>query len=204
MVCQAEAEEEQSKDKFGIDMINYLTDEDKNPIFIECDINLREVFESHRDNMIESYGDKIQENVLKKTYNVEYKNCLDDLVPIYEKALQKIFVTQGDDKLEMASWIYVQKPDKQYNKFHKHSHIMPSPKFCTVTYFDTPQHGGEFCFKYRDEEYIINVKEDLLYLFPNWLEHKPMPHQGEETRICLNVDFFTKNKFLFKEFDHYW
>jgi len=189
-------------------MINYLLDVNKNPFFIETKIDVQDIFKKHQNNIIEGFGNKIDEysNLKNPVYSVGYDDAHLELIPKYEAAIGNIFYLAGEDKsYKMKSWTYVQTPEKQFTwKFHHHNHGDIKPNLCTVTYFNVPKSGGQFCFKYDDEEYIIQIRENYLYIFPPWLMHTPLPHTGDETRICLNCDFYTDSKSVFKEFDHYW
>lgn len=79
------------------------------------------------------------------------------------------------------------------NKSILHSHIHDS-SITATTYIDPPEEGegGELQL-YTPTEGKINIQpsKDVIYFFPSWLLHRPLPQTRKEPRICLNLGFNT-------------
>lgn len=183
---------------------NYLLDYNGKPFFIECEFSADKFFNKHRNKIIKHYKKYSKEWIEKDIYNVPYFEAHDELGPQLTKTLNSIFYTDGKSPYKIEARVYVQTPKKQYTIMHCHGNNDIPPKFCSVLYTNLPKEGGGFGFMYNDEEVQINIKENTLYFFHSSVPHRPLPHTGKETRVCLNIDWFTDSNSMFKEFDHYW
>ena len=94
---------------------------------------------------------------------------------------------------------------KDYNANHSH----PLCVLSGVYYVKTPAKGGEIRFIHpaadlmgRDwhhpettdgnhsnsEQWIFEPKENILFLFPSWLQHNVLPHLGKEERVSISFN----------------
>ena len=183
---------------------NYLLDSNKKPILIECEIDTEDFFKEHEESIIECYNKFIGKAEESNIYSVYYPPAVDELKNKFQKIMNDIFYTDSKEGYKLESFIYIQTEEKYRSVLHSHALNASNPKICSTLYNNVPEEGGEFCFLYEGEEVSIKPRSNTLYIFNSFLYHKPMPHKGKETRICINTDFFTDSKSLFKEFDHYW
>ena len=72
-----------------------------------------------------------------------------------------------------------------------HNHIHAPGNLCSVFYLNVPKKGGEILFSNSKlgGEVKIKPQEEKLYLFPKWLDHKPLPQLDKTPRLCFNWDY---------------
>lgn len=183
---------------------NYLLDSNKKPILVECEFETEDFFKQHSKKIIDCYNKNISKAEEINVYSVHYPPAVEELKDKFTKAMNDIFYSDSKKSYELECYAYIQTCKKYRSVMHCHALNKDNPKICSTFYSNMPEEGGEFCFLYEGEEVCIKPRVNTLYIFSSFLNHKPMPHKGEETRICINTDFFTTNKSIFKEFDHYW
>ena len=81
--------------------------------------------------------------------------------------------------------VYIQ--DNKEGRSIPHSHETTSTITAT-TYLDPPEEGegGELELSYNEQKMRIQPKKDIIYFFPSWLTHRPLPQTREKPRVCLN------------------
>ena len=100
-----------------------------------------------------------------------------------------------NDKKYDPPWVYVSNKNWTQTYYHHHLPDNPHPSFyhrhlTTVFYLKNP--GGALSIK---DEVDLMPKEGQFVVFPLHTLHAPLPYHGEEYRIALNVNFFTKNTY---------
>ena len=81
---------------------------------------------------------------------------------------------------------YYQTNEEGISKFHNHARYST---LTATTYIDPPNEdeGGQLeFFNPPDNNLTISPKKDVIYFFPSWLLHRPLPQTNKEPRICLN------------------
>jgi hypothetical protein len=83
-------------------------------------------------------------------------------------------------------WVYV--TNKDYYETIWHNHINSST-INGVLYLKLLKDEKGILFNHKNETFKIIPKQYDLIVFPNWLEHCPIPNQnGDDTRISINME----------------
>lgn len=139
------------------------------------------------DDIIDKYNSNKSQN---GGFDMVYSNPLVDkyILPRLDKIIKENYYA-GKNYYDYGLRIYVQEPntpEKDQSFYHNHAHI--AGNICGVFYLNIPDEGGGVAFKnipYLQEQ-ILKPQLDNLYIFPTWLQHKAMPHQSNNVRICFN------------------
>jgi len=126
----------------------------------------------------------------------------------FEKTIKDNFIVTRNIK-EIKPWIYVQNNKHTLNQWHNH---INSATLNATLYLDPPKDGGELCFIYPDnlqeniEDTYIKIKpeENKLYVFPSWIMHKPLPQKDKKYRVCINLEWYCKQRPISKESFKVW
>jgi len=165
-----------------------------------------EIKKLYKDDMVKHYYDGITKQIEERVgYNLLYPN------PEFVKSVgtllaQAIYMNFkfGQERIEkhmFSPMLYVQKSLLSTN--FPHNHTIGGSSMSTTFYIDPPERGGEIRFyispnpQPQGESITIKTRPNVLYVFPAWLHHAPLPHSGTETRVCVNVDYFTFNRPVF-------
>ena len=150
------------------------------------DLPLKKFLESWEDKLIEYYYNEVQ---ITKKYNVlcnikEINEYLDDIITpiIFNNYNVDLPFTQNSYN------IYVQ-DDKEYASVW-HNHSTDTASITGVIYISPPKVGGGIEFKNEPFPSItIEPRENILTLFPSWLNHRPLPQKDKKKRICINYSY---------------
>jgi hypothetical protein len=149
-------------------------------------------------------------NYEKNYYSYPIKNDSNNyLKKLYNNYLLFCFKTFGNFQISKRNnstcWAYCSN-QKDFNSFW-HDHIQSS-SINAVYYINIPKDsGGPLFFRIpkNDNEFEIYSyfpKNYDLIIFPNYLEHKPMPPSSDDYRICINMEIICENdspKNIFKK-----
>jgi len=151
----------------------------------------------YKEDMVKQYFETIDDhdgnNTLYK--NNEIENSLSFR---FEKIIKDNFIVTRNIK-EIRPFIYVQNNKETLNDWH--NHIITSTLSATC-YLDTPKEGGELVFidplilseNIEDTYFKIKPEENKLYVFPSWIMHKPLPQKDEKYRVCINLEWYCKQR----------
>mgnify|MGYP003122466423 FL=1 len=160
-----------------------------------------EIKKLHKEEMVEGYYKDIVK-IFEKTkgYQTFYKNpeFISSIGHVHAQAIDMNFKFNYEriDGMKFDPMLYVQK--ESVGVSYPHNHISSGSSISTTFYIDPPESGGEIQFYISPNELItVKTKPNVLYVFPSWLHHAPLPHSGTETRVCVNVDYFTLGRAVF-------
>ena len=117
-------------------------------------------------------------------YPLALREC-EFIVDVCEDITRKYYYV--DEMWKKTSMMaYFQTNEETQNIWHNHIH----DSSITATVYINPTlegEGGELLFWHpKDGEVKIQPQKDVIFFFPSWLMHKPLPQTREEPRICLN------------------
>ena len=164
-----------------------------NPLIFECDFPKLNLLQEYRDDIIINYAEKINPQIQKiPAYSVLYTNpnIIHQLQEEYNKIITHHF-NVSPLKKEIELYTYVQTNNRGINRVHNHFF---KATISTTLYLGIPKIGGELVFFIQGEKFYVKPKPNKLYIFPSWLYHQSTPHKDNITRICINVDFFYRER----------
>ena len=153
------------------------------------DFNFEKLNVAHKSSMIKKFKiDKLSYDVNIGGYNTEYVD------EAYRRTIERAFLNVIEDTFDVSApfepvrtWIYVQ--NKEHYNAVWHNHVNTS----TVTgvyYIDPPKKSGGLNLRMEGAEAVIHPVANKLYMFPCWLEHRPLPQDDEDWRISVNIEYF--------------
>ena len=155
--------------------------------FVEVPFFVHEKSLEYKDDMIQNFI----ENKCSNGYNVQYKNIK------YQKYIEEKFIDViyslfdvSEQLKEIEIWTYIQ--DNLKSSDYWHNHLVTST-VNSVYYIDPPNKGGELEIHFI-EKIRVPVKKDTLYLFPSWMEHRPLPQEDEKIRISVNLEYMCRSR----------
>ena len=125
---------------------------------------------------------------------------LNFITPKLEKIVSDFYYT-GPKLEEAGIRVYKQISDDYVTALHSHVHIMTTIN--AVFYLNIPKEGGEIFFSYMNGKYsegrgmevTLKPQMDMVYFFPSWLPHTPLPHKDKNvTRLCFNWGWHSEYK----------
>jgi hypothetical protein len=158
----------------------------------EYDFPYEDFLIKYRDSLISNYfirrkKQEITNNESLTDIAIE-KEISDFLVPKIDKIVQDNYWV-GDCLINLGLRVYIQ-DNFNYTSFY-HKHVADPGSLVGVFYLDPPENGGELSFKLNidGEPWILKPKSNKLYLFPNWIDHTPLPQKDNKPRICFNYAY---------------
>ena len=117
-------------------------------------------------------------------YFIEDSFLQSNLQDLFFKITQKYYHIENNDKKLQKIGIYYQDNKEYFAKYHNHYDI--SDINC-VTYLDPPLEGGELqLYLHENNQIKIPIRKNLIYFFPGWMMHKPLPQESTTSRLCFN------------------
>jgi len=176
------------------------------PFFHEYDFPVSKVLEKYRDELIETYNTTPRP---KNTHNIVLTNqkIYNYLSPNFYKLIQYWYnVPPPQDFVNIA--LYVQDKINYTSIFHSHVDNGATQTSLTATFYlhDLKNdEGGELEIAIpADPPIKIKTQKDKIYLFPNWLLHRPLPQTSNNIRICFNWGYVTDKKFIHRTSGDAW
>ena len=161
-----------------------------------------EIKHQYKEEMVKSYYEDMEKKKEVKFGGLQtlYKNpeFISSIGALHAEAIDMNFKFNYERiaGLKFEPMLYVQREDKGTSFPHSHQHSGTS--ISTTFYIDPPESGGEIQFYFGPNDTVtIKPKPNVLYAFPSWLFHAPLLHSGTETRVCVNVDYFTLGRAVF-------
>ncbi len=174
--------------------------------------DFEELNNQHKNSMIEKFKQdkltpRLQENGLSVAGgSFGYNTLYDDTE--YTSIISKAFINVVESTFEVSpltrpvrTWIYVQN-NKHFSSVW-HSHVTTST-VNAVYYINPPKRGGGLNLRHDLIENIIYPKSNTLYIFPCWLEHRPLPQEDDEWRISVNIEYMCDRRPVVKETGTIW
>ena len=165
--------------------------------------NFEELNNCHKDKMINQFKqDKIFQNLGGGGYNTYYKD--QEYNSIISEAFSKIVHENFEvSKLlkPIKTWIYAQ-TDRYWSSVW-HNHVNTS-SINAVYYIDPPKRGGGLNLRLYGTEHIIHPEPNIIYIFPYWLEHRPLPQEDSAWRISVNIEYMCSQRPVIKETSIIW
>ena len=125
----------------------------------------------------------------------------------FEKTIKDNFIVTRNIK-EIKPFVYIQNNKHTLNQWHNH---INSATLNATLYLDPPKEGGELCFiadygkeNIEDTFFKIKPEENKLYVFPSWIMHKPLPQKDKKYRVCINLEWYCKQRPISKESFKVW
>lgn len=152
------------------------------------DLPLMEFLDPWRDKLIQYYYDNPPP---EGVYNVfcgidEVNSYIDNLCTSIINQHYNVDPSFGPNELN----IYVQDDEHFTSVWHNHSQGTSS--ITGVIYISPPKIGGGFeVWNAPFNPFTIEPKENVLTLFPTWLNHRPLPQEDKGKRICINYSYNT-------------
>lgn len=185
---------------------------------IISDNNIVHVYDFNYSQIVERFKDEIIKDYFQiHNPNLEPLDTNDILLPLTHP-LREILAPKIESIIEENFYVgkklgptllrvYVQNNQKSSSNLHSHHHLFGS--IAGVFYYNTPKEGGEFFYRYLEnniigEEQKIKIEENKLYLFPMWLPHTALPQKDEINRICFNITYPSNERPIHKETGMRW
>ena len=150
--------------------------------------NLYELLGSYQEELYKEALDFESNNPNKDVENFSPQNreIHINLNKIFNKILRKYYIAGSTPDLNPGIGVYFQNNSISKNYYHNHYY---NRSLVATTYLNPPLEGegGEISF-YINENKIINIlpQPNLIYFFPGWLLHKPLPQKSTTPRFCFN------------------
>lgn len=148
--------------------------------------------------------DKFEGKSLGAGYNTEYDNLMfrNKVEIAFRQMIHDHFVI-GEQLRDIKTWIYCQN-DKLFNSVW-HSHIDTST-INAVFYIDPPEpeEGGGLELRFLEQSIKVPVQKNMIYMFPYWMDHRPLPQTSKNWRVSVNVEYMTNTRPVVKESGVLW
>jgi hypothetical protein len=92
--------------------------------------------------------------------------------------------------------IYIQNKENFTSVYHSHTQ---TSTIVATTYINVPDVGGQLEYRIKEDPCTLNLQEDMVYMFPYWLQHKPIPQHDDLWRICINLEFQCDSRVTVKD-----
>jgi len=163
-----------------------------NGYFVEVPFPVHEKSLEYKDDIVQNF---IENECSDHGFNVHYQN--DEYQKYIEEKYLNVIHSLFDvsEQLnEIKIWTYIQDAIRSNNYWHNH---LTTSTVNSVYYIDPPNNGGELEIHFFDN-ICIPIKKDTLYLFPSWMEHRPLPQQDEKIRISINIEYMCRSRPVMK------
>ena len=157
----------------------------------------------HKSRMIKTFVEnKIEANDLGSGYNTEYHDSI--YTTIISDAFLKIVneeFTVSEKLNPIQTRIYVQNNEQYNSVWHNHAN---TSSINAVYYIDPPSKSGGLQFSLAGKEFTIQPEKNKLYIFPYWMDHRPLPQEDKEWRISVNIEYMCLQRPIYKKLDVLW
>ena len=160
-------------------------------LILECDFPISNIISKYLP-IIQNEFEEFWDLPNKKGYDMGIKDreVTSHIIYRISNIIESVFdVRKVQDHIPSVR-VYIQTNTQYGSVLHNHSHNIGN--ICSIFYVNIPKNGGEILFKnskLQGGEYILKPKKDKLYLFPIWLDHKPLPQLDELHRISFNWNY---------------
>ena len=159
--------------------------------------------QAYKGDMVKKFiHDKIKKNSEESGYNTLFDDS------VYTNTIKNKFLKIIDDKFwisnplsEIKTWIYVQ--NNEYYNSVWHNHVKTST-INAVYYINPPEVGGELELMMNGQIFKIKPKINYLYLFPYWMDHRPVVQESPDWRISVNIEYLCEQRAKVKETGILW
>lgn len=99
--------------------------------------------------------------------------------------------------------LYVQ--DNKVSTENYHNHMNSPGNLSLIFYMNIPKEGGEIEFMMdHGENFRLKPQLHKVYVFPNWLYHKPTKHEDNIDRLCFNWIYTGNIRPIHKNLGYLW
>ena len=164
-----------------------------NDYFMSVPFEVDQINQAYKSDMIKKFVcDKFKINSDENGYNTLFDDS------VYTSTIKNKFLKVIEDEFlvssqlgEIKTWIYVQ--NKKHFKSVWHTHVKTST-VNAVYYIDPPKKGGGLNLRFSGREIVIHPDINQLYLFPYWMEHRPLPQDEDDWRISVNIEYLCSQR----------
>jgi len=161
-----------------------------NRYLIQKKTNISKIIREHLLELYNEYNLKLKEqNIIGYSRVIKNETFKQKVLKEFKNNVEEEFdnIIIGDITVSM----YIQNNEKSINNWH--SHVQTSSINATC-YINVPKEGGNLELFF--DGFVLNVKpiENILYIFPYWASHRPLPQKDRNDRICLNIECMTKER----------
>tara|TARA_R110000803_G_scaffold36285_1_gene78003 strand:+ start:1845 stop:2405 length:561 start_codon:yes stop_codon:yes gene_type:complete len=166
--------------------ITQSTSMDVSQYIIAIEFPYHDYVSKYKDKLISNYTTLKQQHPDLTDIPVEINELNDTILPAIDKLVNHQFWV-GDPISNSSMYVYIQNNEIFESRYHNHVHI--GGTINAVFYIDPPQEGGEIEFIYdiqNNNSLKIQPQPNVIYFFPNWLYHRPLPQKDKHYRLCFN------------------
>jgi len=159
--------------------------------FIAVPFDVSELNHRYKGEMIEKFLEFLNSEDSSRGNNYKYFNSeyAEPVVEKFERVIQNEFEVGPNIKEDKWPAVYCQTNEHFRSIWHNHT---KTSVINAVTYIDVPENGGHLEVEYNGT-HTIKVYEDYLYIFPGWMLHRPLPQDDNKWRICVNLEYISKD-----------
>lgn len=172
------------------------------PYMIVEDFEVSDICHEHELSMIETFINKKIKSNEPGGYNTLYDNA--EFTSVIERkfldVVHNVFDV-GPAIRPIKTWVYCQ--NNIHSKHFWHNHVSTST-VNAVFYISPPSNGGGLQIQMNDVVHTIPVQENKIYLFPYWLDHRPVGQIDDHWRISVNVEYFCRERPIVKKTQQIW
>ena len=129
----------------------------------------------------------IKENNFQNIYNTDYfctnfyKFNYDFFIPVADQHNYALSIyLQYDHQIKTSHIWYQQYAKNGFHSWHKHNDV-----FSNVYYVDLPEDSSKTSFRFRGEEFEVDVEEGQILTFPSYLEHCSKPNLSDKIKTVI-------------------
>ena len=167
------------------------------------DFEVNDLNQLHKSRMIEKFiKDRIETKDTSQGYNTEYYDVA------YTSIISKKFLDIVHEEFNVSeklnpiqTWIYVQNNKHSNNVWHNH---VNTSSINAVYYIDPPAEFGGLEMSLDGRKFTIEPEVNKLYLFPYWMDHRPLPQESNNWRISVNIEYLCFQRPIYKKTDTLW
>ena len=167
------------------------------------DFNFDELNQIHKSKMIEKFvKERIETKDTVQGYNIEYYD--EAYTSIISKKFLEIIQEEFNvsEKLNpIQTWVYAQNNRHGNHVWHNHAN---TSSVNAVYYIDPPAELGGLQLSLSGRDHTIKPETNKLYLFPYWMEHRPLPQESRDWRVSINLEYLCLQRPIYKKLDVLW
>lgn len=162
-------------------------------VFLQPSFQYSDIMPQHEQRIVNTYHSNIDHS---QGYNVCYSDRQFNAVisQRFWRVLHEWFHLGSDGEVGYT-WAYVQTHAASSNYWHNHKN---TSTINAVFYWNIPAQGGELdlCVPQGNDITVHSVQPilDTVIIFPYWLYHRPRPQVTNETRISMNIEYFSRTR----------
>lgn len=171
-------------------------------LILKLPFMVSDIMPVHEHRIIRTYNQNINRN---SGYNVLYDDA--EFTSVIRERFTALLMDHFDnlDGSVGNTWAYVQNHVQHSNYWHNHKN---TSTINAVFYWNIPSSGGglEICVPEGEQitTHVVYPEMDTILVFPYWLYHRPQIQQSGETRISINIEYFSRTRPTHKHTGEIW